>query len=200
MTECMEQGCERRASCRGVCSMHYQRLWKLGKINDLPRTYTKRLPHCTVEGCLGKIRSQGLCRHHWYIAHKDEVREYAIEHRERRAEIGRRRRAYFREYHKLHPEKVRAWSHKRRELKTSGVPHTGADEIHVYNLAEGKCSYCGIKLSFKEGQIDHIVPLSRGGSNDIGNLAWSCPHCNNKKNAKFIIEVKYAQKRTKMSQ
>ena len=147
-----------------------------------------------------KVRSQGLCRHHWYIAHKDEVREYAIEHRERRAELGRGRRAYFREYHKLHPEKVRAWSHKRRELKTSGVQHTGADEIHVYNLAEGKCAYCGTKLSFKEGQIDHIVPLSRGGSNDIGNLAWSCPHCNNKKNAKFIIEVKYAQKRTKMSQ
>ena len=189
MTVCSEHGCERNVLCRGVCSMHYQRLWKLGKTENLPRTHTRYLPHCTVEGCLGKIYAKGLCCHHWNITY-----------REHKAELGRRRRAYFREYHKLHPEKVRAWSHKRRELKTSGVQHTGADEIHVYNLAEGKCAYCGTKLSFKEGQIDHIVPLSRGGSNDIGNLAWSCPHCNNKKNAKFIIEVKYAQKRTKMSQ
>ena len=54
MTECMEQGCGREARTRVQCSMHYQRLWKLGKTEDLPRTYAKRLPHCTVEGCLEK--------------------------------------------------------------------------------------------------------------------------------------------------
>lgn len=161
MTLCMEQGCERKAKTRGLCQMHYYRLWKLGETDDLPRTYTKRLHHCTSEGCLGKIHSHGLCRHHWYLAHKEEEHQYAIEHRERKAELGRKRGPYYRQYKQNHPEKVRAWSHRRRALKSASVQHTGLDEIHVYNLAEGKCAYCGMKLSFKEGQIDHIVPLAR---------------------------------------
>lgn len=27
-------------------------------------------------------------------------------------------------------------------------------------------------------QADHLVPVSRGGTNDLGNLVGSCQHCN----------------------
>lgn len=39
------------------------------------------------------------------------------------------------------------------------------------------CSYCGGKAK----HVDHIVPLSRGGSNEEDNLVASCQPCNNKK-------------------
>jgi 5-methylcytosine-specific restriction endonuclease McrA len=29
--------------------------------------------------------------------------------------------------------------------------------------------------------IEHIVPASRGGSDDLHNLAWACPGCNLRK-------------------
>jgi hypothetical protein len=29
--------------------------------------------------------------------------------------------------------------------------------------------------------VEHIVPKARGGSSDLGNLAWACPGCNLKK-------------------
>jgi hypothetical protein len=30
-------------------------------------------------------------------------------------------------------------------------------------------------------EADHIVPVSRGGRTDLDNLAYACPHCNDRK-------------------
>ena len=45
-----------------------------------------------------------------------------------------------------------------------------------------KCWYCGDSFtSFKEVEIDHIVPRSRGGTSNIHNLAIACITCNRAK-------------------
>ena len=43
------------------------------------------------------------------------------------------------------------------------------------------CVECGAPSD----TVDHIVPLSRGGTNDIGNLQPMCWNCNRKKGAKI---------------
>jgi 5-methylcytosine-specific restriction endonuclease McrA len=48
----------------------------------------------------------------------------------------------------------------------------------VLNRYGRACSYCRVPLSFKSATIDHVVPRSRGGSNDIGNLRPACGVCN----------------------
>ncbi len=57
-------------------------------------------------------------------------------------------------------------------------------EIREY-LAEKfhhKCCYCGMPMGEgRKFEVEHIVPKSRGGSNRISNLAWSCHDCNQKK-------------------
>lgn len=45
-------------------------------------------------------------------------------------------------------------------------------------LSIGKCAYCG---STKNLTIDHIIPICRGGSDDIKNLQCLCRDCNRKK-------------------
>ena len=35
-------------------------------------------------------------------------------------------------------------------------------------------------------QIDHIRPLARGGTDDLENLAFSCPRCNGSKATKLV--------------
>ena len=46
----------------------------------------------------------------------------------------------------------------------------------LYDMQEGLCAYCSKKLD--NYHVDHIYPLAAGGTNDISNLAISCPTCN----------------------
>ncbi len=40
------------------------------------------------------------------------------------------------------------------------------------------CQYCGAKAPDVELHIDHIVPVSKGGTNDMTNLVTACASCN----------------------
>jgi 5-methylcytosine-specific restriction endonuclease McrA len=53
----------------------------------------------------------------------------------------------------------------------------------------GYCANCGASFSElkAEPQIDHIVPLSQGGSNDLVNLQLLCSKCNFEKHNKKIF-------------
>jgi 5-methylcytosine-specific restriction endonuclease McrA len=50
------------------------------------------------------------------------------------------------------------------------------------------CYYCGIVLSRKTATIDHIVPLSKGGSFALDNLALCCKPCNQSKGNMDCVE------------
>lgn len=42
----------------------------------------------------------------------------------------------------------------------------------------GKCFYCDALLALEEATIDHVIPQSKGGSNNIDNLVVCCKHAN----------------------
>ena len=46
---------------------------------------------------------------------------------------------------------------------------------------KAKCYYCQKSLEHNETTMDHIVPVSRGGSSSKGNIVISCKECNNLK-------------------
>lgn len=47
------------------------------------------------------------------------------------------------------------------------------------------CYYCDAEFSADKLHIDHIIPLSRGGSHTVDNVCTACAFCNLSKNAKF---------------
>jgi len=49
-----------------------------------------------------------------------------------------------------------------------------------------RCAYCGVETA--EPHCDHVLPLSRGGSNSADNLATACGACNTSKGAKTLEE------------
>lgn len=55
----------------------------------------------------------------------------------------------------------------------------------------GCCHYCKARLELSgpnKCQLEHFVPLSRGGSNWPTNLVLACPDCNRKKGSKMPWE------------
>lgn len=56
----------------------------------------------------------------------------------------------------------------------------------VFHRDDYTCTYCGARGVRLE--CDHIVPISRGGSNDIENLATACFTCNRSKRDKLVEE------------
>ncbi|MGE4283733.1 MAG: HNH endonuclease [Clostridia bacterium] len=47
---------------------------------------------------------------------------------------------------------------------------------------------CVVCAAEKDLTIDHIIPLSRGGTNEITNLQVLCRKCNSKKHDKTMEE------------
>lgn len=62
------------------------------------------------------------------------------------------------------------------------------------DIGKAVCEYC----SSSEGHLefDHVIPVSRGGKDDLANMAFSCRPCNNAKSNKtpseWLGEVRHA--------
>ena len=60
---------------------------------------------------------------------------------------------------------------------------TDRQKEFITQRAQGCCEYCWSQLKFSPDpfSIEHIIPLSKGGTYDLDNLALSCQGCNNRK-------------------
>jgi len=56
----------------------------------------------------------------------------------------------------------------------------------VRNRDHATCRYCGRYAP--GGEVDHVIPLSRGGTDALDNLAWACAACNGSKGSKTVDE------------
>lgn len=72
-------------------------------------------------------------------------------------------------------------NHKRR---VRGVSTFDVIPKDMRRLAAMPCACCGAT----ETHMDHVVPVSRGGSHGIGNLQPLCKSCNSSKGSKFLVE------------
>lgn len=121
----------------------------------------------------------------WYEAnkeqHKERSRRYRLVHRDHLRERAAAWRA-------AHPEIVRNYTLRYRARKQAAEgTHTAADIRAQYEQQNGRCYYCGCKVD-DSYHVDHVVPLSRGGTNWPDNLVIACRHCNVSKHNKLPHE------------
>ena len=65
-------------------------------------------------------------------------------------------------------------------IKKNGGTHTDNEIWAMYSRQDGRCNYCEIELN-EQFEKDHIIPISKGGRNDINNIQILCKPCNRRK-------------------
>lgn len=73
------------------------------------------------------------------------------------------------------------------QIKIAGGSYAPEDIMKIRQKLGDKCRYCGAPLS-GGGEVDHIVPVSRGGVNSADNLTLACRSCNRDKHSKTAEE------------
>jgi hypothetical protein len=68
------------------------------------------------------------------------------------------------------------------------MPLTKRVRFQVFESANFTCAYCGQKPPAVVLEVDHIVPVSKGGTDAKSNLVCSCFDCNRGKGAKKLGE------------
>lgn len=124
---------------------------------------------------------KGLTRAEYY-------REYCKKNEEKivkfQAEYRAKNREYFREaarrWRQNNPDKVRL----DRSLKRARKANTRVEKyIRLSRLHNWESRLCGICGEYIEDKfdVDHIIPLTRGGEHSIKNLQLAHPFCNRSK-------------------
>lgn len=99
-----------------------------------------------------------------------------------------------RQYRRAHPEKNRAYNHARRAALLKSIGHHDAGDIRsIFNRQRGHCFWCGVKLA-GDFEVDHVIPLTRGGANYPENIVIACCFCNRSKHNKLPSEWRHANR------
>lgn len=118
----------------------------------------------------------------------ERAREAALERYARNRET---RIAQMRDYYRRHPEAWLRWNKNNPEKvaminarrRAAVKEMTQEDKEYFTLLFSDPCSYCDKPMT----QVDHIVPLAKGGEAGWENLTAACAHCNRSKNASPVL-------------
>ena len=124
----------------------------------------------------------------WRLANQER---YDANQKRYRQENREKLRKYAEDWIAKHPDRHQASrearnTRRRTRKKANGGHCTADDMIALRARHKGRCAGCGKKSRSLE--IDHIQPISRGGTSDPANLQLLCSHCNRTKHAKDPIE------------
>src|SRR5687768_2153712 len=79
-----------------------------------------------------------------------------------------------------------AYNHRVRAKAYGLTSHFTIDELkHLRVTQSHQCPHCERKVKLI---VDHVVPFSRGGNNEITNICLICRRCNSSKGDKLLEE------------
>ena len=112
-------------------------------------------------------------------------RHYHNAHKESIAKRCKRWRENFPEKRKL--GRKRSEVNRRARLKNAEGSLKKGDIQNQLQTQRCKCWWCKREVG-SNYHVDHLIPISRGGSNDKSNIVIACPKCNMSRNNKLPNE------------
>ena len=86
--------------------------------------------------------------------------------------------AYMRGWMERNRDKCSAYARNHHALSRNAPGTHTADDVRAqYARQHGTCYWCGVKVG-RHYHVDHVIPLSKGGSNGPENIVVACPPCN----------------------
>ena len=129
----------------------------------------------------------------WKIKNADRLRLYQKRTRAKHKDVLRGKYAkwladnpnYHRDWRNRNMLRVRAYCQARyARLCGANGRYTVEDVMRLLSEQNFRCQYCCMTLPAR-WDIDHKIPLIRGGDNDATNICIACVPCNRKKSASF---------------
>jgi 5-methylcytosine-specific restriction endonuclease McrA len=141
-----------------------------------------------------------------YLKHREKRlvanKLYRQKHRE---ELAKKHKVYVRTHMDAAVQRTKRWRQKNkqktamyaenRRARRASAPGIVTDKEWqlLFIQQNGLCVYCYSDLN-KSVALDHKLPLSRGGSNELDNLQLLCRNCNSRKHTKtheeFLVVLK----------
>lgn len=130
----------------------------------------------------------------YYLKNKEAIKEYLQKNKEHIKEQKKEYRQKNIEYWREHDRKYNKSHKKERNLQTRlrryKLKLIGSHTLGEWETLKAQynwvCPSCGRKEPEIKLTEDHIIPLKKGGSNNIENIQPLCGPCNSKKNTKII--------------
>jgi 5-methylcytosine-specific restriction endonuclease McrA len=156
-TECKECKSKQDAKYRKENEVYYKNYLKEYNQLNKQQLYEQKKKYIAANKIAHLER-----QHSWYEKNKDNVKLRTSQ------------------YKKDHPEQYQMYNNRRAARKKTAIVEkfTHQDVINKYG---DKCVYCGGNFD----EIDHYIPLSKGGSHTLDNVRPSCEHCNLTKSNKL---------------
>ena len=127
----------------------------------------------------------------WRLARLEEERERSRNyHHQNRARILEQKREYTKNHKEQISVRVKAWRSANRDrkniteavrvqrIRANGGSFTVEEWLALCAHFFNRCLSCGKECAL---HIDHVIPVSKGGTSDISNLQPLCRSCNSTK-------------------
>lgn len=161
--------------------------------SDFTKDKSKKSGYCSwCKECHSELSAKWNRLHPEKV--KESLRKWLSENIEKRRQYSREKQKQYgykpnpeihRKWKRNHPEKISQYNRNRRASRKGSEGNISADEWNnVVSRYGNKCLCCGatnIKLT-----LDHVIPLSTGGTHTIDNVQPLCTSCNSRKRDRQI--------------
>lgn len=117
----------------------------------------------------------------------DLANDYIVKYRKKNAD---KLREYNSQYKKTHRDAIRIRNNNREALvRGAKGKYTKAEWQELCKRFDHRCLRCG---NTSELSVDHVIPVTKGGSNSIENIQPLCRSCNSSKGNRSNVDYRLA--------
>lgn len=195
--KCSVDDCDKPSFRRGLCNRHNLRWERHGDVNFRKKAANGEAKNakCSIDGCERTCAGKGLCSvHYGRRRHHGDPTAEPVKLGNGQA-TPERKKANTRRAMKNYSATTHGMLRRRYTVAKRRILNGGGGSSHIrkedfLNLwATETCAICNGPISDDAKTIDHIIPLSKGGTNEIDNMQVAHLRCNQKKSNKVALSA-----------